>query len=427
MPESGPVKNYGGAEIKKLFPFILLLMMLMAGCDLAGINLPITTQSAIINSFGASPPSISAGGSSTLNWSVSGATTVSIDQGIGNVALAGNRLVTPAATTVYTLTATSASGASTSATAQVVVSGSSPTPSPYPQPTPTGLPVISYFTASPTTIYAGSPATLSWSVSNATSISIDHGVGTVGSSGSTSVYPATSTNYTLTAINAAGLSSKSAYVFVNSGQSSFSVISVTASANPPSFTGACPTNFYSEAVITVNGPGTVTYNWERSDGAFSRIASLIFDGPGSQVVNVSWSLDETGSYWARVHVLTPNEIVSNQANFSVSCTGAETLDWTGTWLITEGQNAWGNVISFSQTGNTVTGSYLGHENGTYNGIVSGNLLTGTWSEEPTYLPPNDAGEFQITISPDGNFFVGQWRYDSSGTLYDWSGQRPVLK
>jgi len=409
--------------VKRCIPLILLAAIFIAGCDIPGINLPITTQPPTISSFGASPASISAGGSSTLSWSVAGASTVSIDQGIGNVALSGSRLVTPVATTVYTLTAANASGASTTATAQVVVSGATPTPT----PTPAGYPVINYFTASPTTIYAGNLVTLGWNVSNATSISIDNGVGTVPSSGSISVHPVTSTNYTITAYNSAGASSKSAYVFVNAGQSSFAVISVTASANPPSFTGACPTMFYSEAVITANGAGTVTYNWERSDGAFSRIASLIFDGPGSQVVNVSWSVDETGLYWARVHVLTPNEMVSNQANFTVSCTGTGTLDWTGTWLITEGQNAWGNVISFSQTGNNVTGSYLGHENGTYTGTVSGNILTGAWSEEPTYLPPNDAGEFQITMSPDGNNFSGVWRYDSSGAWYDWSGQRPVLK
>jgi len=408
--------------VKRCIPLILLAVIL-TGCNIPGINLPITAQPPTISSFGANPASISPGGTSTLNWSVAGATTVSIDQGIGNVALSGSRLVTPVASTVYTLTAANASGASTTATAQVVVSGTTPTPT----PTPAGYPVINYFTASPTTIYAGNLVTLSWNVSNATSISIDNGVGTVPSSGSISVYPTTSTNYTLTAYNSAGSPSKSAYVFVNAGQSSFAVISVTASANPPAFNGACPTNFYSEAIITANGAGTVTYNWERSDGAFSRIASLIFDGPGSQVVNVSWSVDETGSYWARVHVLTPNEMVSNQANFAVSCTGTGTLDWTGTWLITEGQNAWGNVISFSQSGNNVTGSYLGHENGTYNGTVSGNVLTGTWSEEPTYLPPNDAGEFQITMSPDGNTFSGVWRYDSSGTWYDWSGQRPVMK
>lgn len=410
--------------MKKLIPLLLLAVMFTAGCGLAGIS--ITTQPPVISSFGASPESISAGASSTLNWSVIGATTISIDQGIGNVALAGSRVVTPVATTVYTLTAANSSGISTTATAQVIVSGGT-VPAPTPTPTPTGIPVINYFTASPSSVYAGEQSVLNWNVSNATSIAVDNGVGTVTGSGNTWVFPATTTTYTMTATNQSGWATKSVTVFVSGSQSSFAVTSVTVTPDPPFYTGACPTsaNFY--AVITVNGPGTVRYNWERSDGAFSRIVTLVFDGPGSQTVGTDWTFHETGPYWERVHVSTPNEIVSNQASFTLSCTGTETLDWTGTWLINEGQNAWGNVISFSQTGNNVTGSYLGHENGTYNGTVSGNVLTGTWSEEPTYLPPNDAGEFQITMSPDGNTFDGVWRYDSSGTWYDWSGQRPVPK
>jgi hypothetical protein len=80
--------------------------------------------------------------------------------------------------------------------AQIAVSG---TPSPS-----AGMPAVSYFTADPPIISAGSFTTLSWSVSNATSVTIDPGVGTVGSIGTAIVSPATSTNYTLTAANASG-------------------------------------------------------------------------------------------------------------------------------------------------------------------------------------------------------------------------------
>ena len=45
---------------------------------------------------------------------------------------------------------------------------------------------------------------MSWDVSNATSVTIDNGVGNVGSTGTVSVSPAMSTNYTLTASNASG-------------------------------------------------------------------------------------------------------------------------------------------------------------------------------------------------------------------------------
>ena len=402
--------------MKKLIPLLLLAVIFTAGCDLAGINLTTTTQSAAINSFGASPPSIASGESSDLSWNVSGATTVNIDQGIGNVALNGSRTVMPGATTVYTLTATNAAGISVTATAQVIVTGAS---TPSTPPTTGGMPVVNYFTASPTEIYTGGSSLLSWNVSNATSVNIDHGVGTVGSSGSTLVLPATSTTYTLTATNTAGWFSKSATVLVYGAPSppSFAVTSVTASAEPPFFSGACPTtvNFY--ATIAVNGPGTVTYRWEGSDGGFEPTQSIsVLDR--SETVSTSWQLGASGSYWARVHVFTPNEIVSNQANFTLSCASTPTGGWSGTWSTTFG------TMVLSQIGSNVSGNYE-HDSGIIVGTVSGNVLAGTWSEEPTYSAAyNDAGDVELTMSPDGNTFTGYWRHGSSGGWYSyWNGTR----
>jgi hypothetical protein len=56
------------------------------------------------------------------------------------------------------------------------------------------------FTALPDSVcYSGLPATLSWSSTNADSLSIDNGIGSVGASGSVIVSPAVTTTYTLTA------------------------------------------------------------------------------------------------------------------------------------------------------------------------------------------------------------------------------------
>jgi len=68
----------------------------------------------------ANPPIISFGGSTTLGYDVSNATSVTIDNGVGSVASSGTTLVSPAATTNYTLTATNAAGW-TSVTVTVVV------------------------------------------------------------------------------------------------------------------------------------------------------------------------------------------------------------------------------------------------------------------------------------------------------------------
>ena len=160
----------------------------------------------VVNYFAASPGSITLGASSTLSWGVSGATTVSINQGIGPVPSSGLVSVSPGATTTYTLTATNAAGTVTQPV-QVVVSGAPP-PS---------LPVINSFTASPGSITLGASSTLSWSVSGATTVSINQGVGSVASSGTTVVWPATTATYTLTATNAAGSVTQPVQVVVSGG------------------------------------------------------------------------------------------------------------------------------------------------------------------------------------------------------------------
>ena len=100
----------------------------------------------------------------------------------------------------------------------------------------------------------------------------------------------------------------------------FAVTSVTVSVNPPAISGPCPQTFTSSAVITVNGPGTVTYQWERSDGVIEPVYSLAFTGAGSQTVAVPWLISASCSGWRRVHILTPNDITSNQASFTLTCT-----------------------------------------------------------------------------------------------------------
>jgi hypothetical protein len=158
-----------------------------------------TPSPPTIASFTATPSTISAGAASTLQWSVSNATSLSIDQGIGAVT-GQSASVTPAATTIYTLTANGPGGSAT-ATATVTVSA-------------TSAPLIQSFAASPASITSGGSATLSWSVSNATSLSIDNGVGAVTGT-SKAVTPAATTIYTLTASGGGGAATARATVTVS--------------------------------------------------------------------------------------------------------------------------------------------------------------------------------------------------------------------
>jgi hypothetical protein len=89
------------------------------------IVVPRGISQPVVNSFSSSPGHIAPGGSATLSWDVSGATAVSIDQGVGNVSLNGTRVVFPNATTTYTMTATNVAGKMT-ATAQIIVSSLPP-------------------------------------------------------------------------------------------------------------------------------------------------------------------------------------------------------------------------------------------------------------------------------------------------------------
>jgi uncharacterized cupredoxin-like copper-binding protein len=168
----------------------------------------VTPGQVNIIQFTANPASIATGQSSTLTWVVQNATSVTISPGPGAVnAQSGSTSVTPTQTTTYTLTATGAGG-TVNATVTVTVS-----------PLTSASPQIVRFEANPVTIAPGQSSTLSWATNNATTVSINNGVGTVQPNGSVTVSPTQTTTYTLTATNSAGQSVTSPVtVTVSTGQ-----------------------------------------------------------------------------------------------------------------------------------------------------------------------------------------------------------------
>jgi len=102
---------------KEFFTIILILIMLglINGCSPA-------PSTPVITSFLADPQVIDAGGSSTLTWEVSNATSVTINPEVGIVSLSGTSVVNPEETTTYTLTASNTAG---NVTASVTVTVSS--------------------------------------------------------------------------------------------------------------------------------------------------------------------------------------------------------------------------------------------------------------------------------------------------------------
>ncbi len=86
-----------------------------------GLGNFMSTPAPTITEFDVNPSIMDSGGNATLKWTVSGdVTSISIDPGIGIVALSGTRQVSPANTTNYVLTVKNKDKAKT-ASAQLIV------------------------------------------------------------------------------------------------------------------------------------------------------------------------------------------------------------------------------------------------------------------------------------------------------------------
>jgi len=75
-------------------------------------------------------------------------------------------------------------------------------------------PTILLFSATPSEIDSGASSTLTWSVPDAASVSIDQGIGSVPATGSKELSPTRTTAYTLTATNAGGTVTKSVVLYI---------------------------------------------------------------------------------------------------------------------------------------------------------------------------------------------------------------------
>jgi len=87
-------------------------------------------------------------------------------------------------------------------------------PAPAPAPAPAAKPTVT-LQANPSSINKGGSASLSWTTTDATSVSIAPEVGAVTAQGSTNVSPADSTTYTITATGPGGSADASARVTVS--------------------------------------------------------------------------------------------------------------------------------------------------------------------------------------------------------------------
>jgi phospholipase C len=183
-----------------LFASVISTILLAACGGVRDGQIPASAPT--VTSFTANPATINAGQSSTLSWSATNATGVTIDGISGALPASGSQTVTPAATTTYTLHASGAGGSTTATTIVTVTAAVS-------------APAVTSFTATPSTSTPGAQVTLAWTTTDATSVSIDQGVGTnLPATGSIAVTPAATTTYTLTATGPGGSTTGAATVTV---------------------------------------------------------------------------------------------------------------------------------------------------------------------------------------------------------------------
>ena len=248
-----------------------------------------TQTTAIITSFTASSSSVALGSQVTLRWVVTGATSLDINQQVGPVT--GTSVnVTPAATgpVTYTLTANSAAGPVTKSVVVTVTASSAPT--------------ITSFTASAPTVVVGSPVTLTWAVTGATSLSISPAIGTVTGISTSFTPSATGTvTYTLTATNASGSST------------SIVTLVVTSTLQPPVVT-------LSALSDSITLQGVIQLSWTESGAA-----SLSIDkGVGAlDITKNSIDATPTAAGLITYTITATNAAGSTTASVTVNVVGAQ--------------------------------------------------------------------------------------------------------
>ena len=194
------------AEEAVTYGFRLTVRDDMGGVDTDRTVVTTATNDVRILQFTAEPSRINSGETVTLAWNTENADTVVIQPGIGAVEATGTIRIPVLETTVFTISASKGEKVVTQ-TRTVQVDDR--------------IPDILTFNALPTTIDRGDVSVLSWETLNADDVVITvqsgdgNNIGSVGTSGTSTVAPEVTTTYLLTATNRFGSRSRTVTVQVN--------------------------------------------------------------------------------------------------------------------------------------------------------------------------------------------------------------------
>lgn len=218
-----------------------------------------------------------------------------------------------------------------------------------------GVVSIANFSASPATIAPGGSSTLSWTVLNATTVTISPTLGSVNAStGNSSVTPAATTTYTLTATGAGGSS-------VNA------TVTVTVSTTP--VPGPQIVRF-DASPITIAPGGSSTLSWSTNNATAVSISGL-----GAELLNGSAS---TGA-------------LTTTTTFTLTATGASGATVTAPITVTVAPGTIPQVVVFSASPQTINSGQSSQLCWQVNGATTINISGGVGS--------NVAANSCATVSP----------------------------
>jgi hypothetical protein len=106
-------------------------------------------------------------------------------------------------------------------------------------------------------------------------------------------------------------------------------VPVHVTVSPAAGKGPCPVVFTFTGKVALKKEGRFTYKWERSDGGVDTTVhpAVSYDGLNAALVSTTWTLGAaTPEFrpfhgWMKLHILTPQNLVSEAAQFTLDCGG----------------------------------------------------------------------------------------------------------
>jgi len=263
------------------------------------------------------------------------------------------------------------------------------------QSLPATSPVISTFTATPSSITTGQSSTLSWSVTGtpAPTVSIDQNIGTV-TGLSKSVTPAQTTTYSLTASNSAGSVSKT--------------VTVTVSVTPDISAPTVPANLESQSISS----SQVNLSWTASTDNVGVAGYKLFRN-GSQIATITsgtsytdTNLTPSTSYSYTISTFDATGNQSAQSSAKTVTTLAASITNTAPVIssftvyptaITAGQSA---ILSWSVTGSPAPILSINQNIGTVTGSSQSisPTLTTTYTLTASSSVGTDSKSVTVTVT-----------------------------